>query len=101
MNVKKYFLVAALAAGCSHGDGSNEVWVDKKPNANVAPERLYINEFRGKNAALPAGAKNVTHVGNGWVTFDLDVKGRVRTFLYARTLASGQYPVPAITELSE
>jgi len=33
---------------------------------------------------LPSGAYNLNSVGNGWYTFELEINGRYRKFLYHR-----------------
>lgn len=91
-------LFAFCLIGCVR---TNEARVDKTLPASVPPERAYISEYCDKDACLPKGAKNIVDRGHGWMTFDLEINGRKRQFLYARTIASSGNPVPAITELSE
>lgn len=61
----------------------------------------YIDEYLDRNAVLPNGVSNVQSLGNGWLTFDLEVGGRKRTFLYARFKSASNYAVPVCTELSK
>jgi hypothetical protein len=50
---------------------------------------------------LPAGAKNIVSVGNGWVTFDCDIGGRNRRFLAKENNTYGRYPVMSLAELQD
>ncbi len=47
---------------------------------------------------LPSNAKNINDLGNGWVSFDLDVKGSMRTFMFYRAF-DGYSGYVAITEI--
>ena len=53
-----------------------------------------------KNDNLPSDATNVQMIGNNWITFNLIVEGRQRTFLYHARNVGGNTGVEAITELN-
>lgn len=44
----------------------------------------YIAERRHMSPVLPDGAKNMKDRGNGWMTFEFDMDGETKTFLFAR-----------------
>ena len=53
-----------------------------------------------KQSNLPSDATNVQMIGNDWITFNLIVEGRQRTFLYHGWHIGGNGGVEAITELN-
>lgn len=55
-------------------------------------------DFKKNN--LPDDATNIQMIGNNWVTFNLIVEGRQRTFMYHGRSIGGNTGVEAITELN-
>lgn len=48
----------------------------------------YIKEQYNKLPVLPAGANNFVDKGNGWMTFDLEFGGEIKTFLFSRHIGT-------------
>jgi len=76
-------LIGFMLCGC-------DPRVPTQPDSPQA--RSYAEEY------LPAGAKNIVNRGNNWVTFDLEIDGRVRRFLFKRVPSGGSND---ITELKD
>lgn len=54
---------------------------------------------------MPTGAKNVNDLGNGWSTFELEMDGATRKFLFHREIlnpySSNPVGLETLTELSQ
>jgi hypothetical protein len=59
-----------------------------------------INESTNSEPRLPTNATNIKDVGNGWLTFQCEIAGRKRTFLFARYVVHYD-PTGVITELHD
>jgi hypothetical protein len=79
------FIMALLLPGCT------------QPKKDHIPP---INDNGGAAPQLPKNATNIKDMGNGWLTFQCEIEGRKRTFLFARYVVHGG-PIGAITELSD
>ena len=60
-----------------------------------------IRPTPGKNTGnlLPINATNVTELGNGWFTFDLEVKGKTHSFVGRTQRTSDANYVVSFTEI--
>lgn len=95
------FLLFLFSTGCSERkDVYNAIRGWKLDQITEDIRNKYIDESLSHNAVLPEEATNIIDLGNGWMTFDLRIKGRIRTFMYARFKSANSYAVPVCTELS-
>lgn len=85
---------AVLWCGVLIGCGPSAPPVEKPPQA--VPARYHSSS---KDGELPDGATNVKKIGGGWVTFDVELEGKKRTFLFTRYATHNGSTVGAITEL--
>ena len=90
LNFKWYaiiaFTIGCLVIGCGKSTRTD-------PHA-VDPEQSIIKH-------LPTGATNVKVLGNEWATFDLDVQGRVRHFMYRSHRPCSSNSTQLIVELRD
>lgn len=94
-------LVSLLAVGCDGGQRHRVTSPARThDNPNAKPEEVYIEEYLNRDAVLPTGATKIRPLGNGWMTFELQVEGKTRKFMYGR-FKSHQDAVPAIVELQQ
>ena len=66
----------------------------------ATPKVAPINEYAVDAPNLPTNAKNIKDIGNGWLTFQCEVEGRNRKFLFARYYVNG-WKTGTITELKD
>lgn len=60
------------------------------------------DDRKSEQAALPRNTKNIVDLGNNWVTFDLDIEGKTRCFIYHKSyegFGEISYGFEAISEL--
>lgn len=69
-------------------------------NSNVPVKSPCVSEYSKNEPTLPSGANNLKEVGNGWITFEVEMVGKKRKFLYAR-MSNNYGPSAVITELSD
>ena len=65
----------------------------------AAPEQT-LEEFA--TAELPARAEKVLDLGNGWYSFELDICGKKRVFLFHREadyVGQSKYGLESVTEI--
>jgi hypothetical protein len=93
-------LAYLVVPGCTRTNEISGKNVSKAVGTNDPVDR-FISEDLSYKAVLPKDAKNIQDIGNGWLTFDLEVAGKKRTFMYARSRTYGSYAVPVCTELSD
>ncbi len=72
--------ITAMIAGCSEPADSSEAEFTK--------------------AQLPVNAREVTVLGNNWITFKLNVEGKDRSFMYHGEGLGSRYAHECITELN-
>lgn len=53
------------------------------------------------NYSFPNSAKNVTSLGNGWFTFELETNGKTHKFLFRKPNSGGSSDPEIITELKD
>lgn len=63
-------------------------------NVTVATEERFIQ-------GLPIGAYDVRDIGNGWHTFECEINGKTKMFMFARYRTAHGYAVGTITEVSK
>ena len=71
------------------------------PPKTPAQIELELQQFGSEK--LPVNAKKVMDLGNGWKTFELEIDGKNRKFIYRQSKFSGghrAYSSEAITEIS-
>lgn len=96
-------LIAICPVGCCSKKApvTTAIQTGHKAPETADPKGIYIADNHDKTVTLPTGATNITHIGGGWLTFELEMKGRKRTFMYARSRTSHGNLVSTITEISE
>lgn len=70
------------------------------PPPTEAEIEQQLQEFGTDN--LPSNAKKVVDLGNGWKTFELEIDGEVRKFLYRKStdlVGEGQHASETVTEI--
>lgn len=98
----RYLVVLALlVAGCGEAPKPKPVEEQVAETAVERENRLIKYAIE----VLPNNAKAVTDLGNGWMTFDLEMDGKSRRFLYRKrwykTKSDYKVASECITELSE
>ena len=75
----------------------------EQPASVVEPVIGPIMERSTDPPKLPTGATNIKDAGNGWITFECNLAGKNRTFLYSRHKIHWDTRGPAvvITELRD
>ena len=66
----------------------------------VGCEPSNISDDKFTSVQLPSNAKDVNLLGNNWITFNLEVEGRRRTFMYHGASLNGDGARECITELN-
>ena len=56
------------------------------------------NIHQSPHGNIPPNSKNIQSLGDGWYTFELNVQGKDRKFMFRRT-GSGNTSTETITEL--
>ena len=71
------------------------------PPETPEQKEVRLQEFGVEN--LPTDAKKVVDLGNGWKTFELEIDGVKRKFLYrraSRNFGESRWAAESITEMS-